>query len=390
MRTSRMRVHGAVLAILGALGCGSGPPVMDGGVADGGPTPADGGMADGGMVDAGPFQVVAVDPPTGTVIFQRRDEIFVDFNREVDPATVDRSTFRVLHRAVEDGGVGEGIYFPSRVAPTRVRIGTVLVPEPARVREGYDVIVSASVRDLQGRTLGQDFRASYPAPRHYFYRAFGPIEGPGAGFTTEDGGVFQYGRPDGGPGACGPGPTQADCWTTGLAGAYPVLDPEIRDGGVWGRVPEDRLVSPPVDLRTAIDPVLEFQHWYELGFDGQAVAATVEVEAPDGGWSLVYPVRRFRTETFDYYRKDPSGIPERFWTGSSGGDGGFAYAGPPEWETQRFDLRPYVGRIVRFSFHFFSEAPGTKFPQKRGWYIDDVSVHQADPATLIPPDAGAP
>ena len=44
------------------------------------------------------------------------------------------------------------------------------------------------------------------------------------------------------------------------------------------------------------------------------------------------------------------------------------------WVKHSFDLRPYVGSQVRIRFHF--DTVDTFANDYRGWYIDDVAVHE--------------
>jgi hypothetical protein len=356
----------------------------DGGLVDGG---ADGGGEDGGA-DAGPFLIVRFTPPPGTTFFQDQREFFIDFNRTVDSSTV--TTTNVLMLESSGAEFFERPIELTLPTSTRVRVATFAGGGRLFARWRFRLIAKQGIRDTAGMSLDRAYDEGYSAPRLYYFTTFGP---PNQGFTQESN-VFEWGfGPDGGPGRCYPA-TGAYCWTTGLSGKHPALDPEVRDGGVvWGRVPADRLISPPIDLEGAIDPMLEYYQWYQLGLNdfGQGVAARVEVEAtPDGGWQVLFPIGRVPTTSEPFYRRTRQGALVDYWNGSSGGGTNYSYAGPPDWETARFDLRPFVGRTIRLGFHFYTEDPGAKYEQMAGWYIDEVMVYQGDPAILppLPPDGG--
>jgi hypothetical protein len=399
-----------VVALLLLSACGRGGSIADAGLdggapVDGGGVP-DGGVADGGNSadggsdagaldagidagDAGPFQVLRILPADGTVLFDHLTEILIELNRDIPDSSLVRGNFELLVLPERSAPVSLGFDL-FRAAPNVARLGVFLSTTENLYNWRWRITVKTTLRDSAGNPLDRPYQATYANPRRYYYAPL-HFEDDGGVFQQE-GSLFEYGVPDGGPGTCAP--ESGPCWTTGLSGKHGVTNPEVRDGGVYGNVPDTRLVGPPIDLSGTVNPVLRFYHWYELSDNNPpgaiAVGARVELDTgPDGGWEVIYPLGSLVISGYPYYRRrGASGFAE-FWTASSGGDGGHAYTGPPQWERPAFDLRRFVGRTVRFSFHFFQEGSVTKVEQKRGWYIDEVSIDEVDPATLPPLDGGS-
>lgn len=113
---------------------------------------------------------VTAATPTGSRV-SRRTDLAVTFSEQVDPATVSRSTFRLL-RLTPDG--------PRRVTDVRVRptadgLGARLDPfGSSRTRLAgatrYRAVVTTGVRDLAGNQLDQDAATGGRQPKAWTFR----------------------------------------------------------------------------------------------------------------------------------------------------------------------------------------------------------------------------
>lgn len=102
-----------------------------------------------------------------------------------------------------------------------------------------------------------------------------------------------------------------------------------------------------INLMTALKPVLEFWHYYNIQTDGDF--GYLEV-SEDGGanWTRVYAI-----------------------TGSSGA-----------WLRERIDLSPYRGNVnLKIRWQLSTNATGVS----DGWYVDDVSIGETPYATIALP-----
>ena len=134
-----------------------------------------------------------------------------------------------------------------------------------------------------------------------------------------EGGVWEVGKPTGGPKKAFSG---QNCAVTGLAGKYPA-----KADARLGSVP---FLVPAADQH----PRFRFFHWYSIGRGDQG---TVEVRVGQGAWKVVSQTN--------------------VWDGSGWGQGSV-------------DLRAYAGQEVQVAFHFKASSPS----EGPGWYVDDVAI----------------
>lgn len=120
------------------------------------------------------------------------------------------------------------------------------------------------------------------------------------------------------------------------------------------------LYTPEYYLPTGKDEYrLIFRHWYETedGWDG----GNVQISTDSGeNWNTIDPIGNY---------PDNSIV-------ALGGQAGFT-GEMLEWNEVEFDLSDYIGETVKFKFRFAS----TNTSDKRGWFIDNFSVH----GTSTPP-----
>ncbi len=145
-----------------------------------------------------------------------------------------------------------------------------------------------------------------------------------------------------------------------------------------GEVPDDPnyggdptvadLSTPSIDLSSAVNPLLTFQHWYQCLYDS-------------GGDDL-----------YDYgqvWINDTSGIPALLTptggypitdqSGYSGYAVDFGQNGVG-WTNASYDLTPYIGTTVKIIFRVIATDLGF---HAGGWYLDDIKVNET--ADVTPP-----
>ncbi len=155
---------------------------------------------------------------------------------------------------------------------------------------------------------------------------------------------WQWGRPTSGPRCAHSG---LKVWATNLSGKY-------SDNA------DDRLNTPPIDLRGAEHPIFQFWHWYDFEYSGGRLwdGGNLKISVDGGPFELLTTVVGGYDHVVDAYNRVLGGEQ--------------AFGGPPGtgdfWHPTYVDLTPYVGHTVVIQFHFASDAHATE----EGWYIDDV------------------
>jgi hypothetical protein len=143
--------------------------------------------------------------------------------------------------------------------------------------------------------------------------------------------------------------------------------PNVNDPAAWppGSTPPGyglswdeilRLVM--VNLFTANDAVLTFDHYYDLEKGGDGGAVYISTTGPFGPWTLLDPVGGYDGLVM--------AMGNDGYTGDSGG-----------WSTATFDLTPYVGNFIHLRWRMTEN--GTSCDEDGGWdgygwFIDDVTV----------------
>ncbi|NOZ55341.1 MAG: zinc carboxypeptidase, partial [Calditrichaeota bacterium] len=163
--------------------------------------------------------------------------------------------------------------------------------------------------------------------------------------TPTSGTDWQWGVPTSGPAHAHSG---VKVWATNLSGKY-------RDNA------DDRLNTPPIDLRGAERPIFEFWHWYDFEYSGGRLwdGGNLKISVDGGPFELLTTVVGGYDHIVDSYNRVLGGEQ--------------AFGGPPGtgdfWHPTYVDLAPYVGHTVVIQFHFGSDAHATE----DGWYIDDIA-----------------
>ena len=130
--------------------------------------------------------------------------------------------------------------------------------------------------------------------------------------------------------------------------------------GKYSNNADDRLNTPPIDLRAAEHPIFQFWHWYDFEYSQGRLwdGGNLKISVDGGPLELINTVVGGYDHTVDSYNRVVGGQP--------------AFGGPPGtgdfWHPTYVDLSPYVGHTVVIQFHFGSDAYSTE----QGWYIDDV------------------
>ena len=110
------------------------------------------------------------------------------------------------------------------------------------------------------------------------------------------------------------------------------------------------LDSSAIEIPAADGAELRFWQWYDIepGYDG----ARVEIAADGGAFARVTPVPGYNDQTINAFNNTPG------FTGSAG------------WHEVAVDLSPYVGQSIVVRWRFGSDGSD----QRRGWYLDDLTV----------------
>ena len=134
------------------------------------------------------------------------------------------------------------------------------------------------------------------------------------------------------------------------------------------------LTSPPINLRSAVQPVLIFRQWRQiedvpLAFD----FAKVQISTGSNRWDTLHqsPFTTALAPENWQNRAVAVGWNTPFHTELS----------TPQWVSQAVDLSPYVGQTIRIRFAFDTGIDGL-FNNFEGWYVDDVNVF--DVGSLAP------
>jgi len=153
-------------------------------------------------------------------------------------------------------------------------------------------------------------------------------------------------------------PTMANEPAAPYSGAY-VIGTVV--GGAYSnndRYDEDRAVSPPINLTTAVAPAARFQMWIytETNYDGGNLWI-----GTNGGatWALV-----------------PTGLVTVPYNGYEGGYDCWVGSAMASWQEVNVDLSAYAGEIIQLGFSFYSDGSVT-YP---GFYVDDLLV--AEPGAM--------
>lgn len=120
----------------------------------------------------------------------------------------------------------------------------------------------------------------------------------------------------------------------------------------------DSLITPSINLTDAKTAYLAFRHYYNFYYKrGKANDGGIVEATKDNGktWNQIFPI--------DGY---PVMFSENNPLGKISGYGGKNN----RWKKELFDLKDYVGKIIKIRFHFASDSSDTSL----GWFIDDVSV----------------
>ncbi|KQC05236.1 MAG: hypothetical protein APR54_00035 [Candidatus Cloacimonas sp. SDB] len=165
---------------------------------------------------------------------------------------------------------------------------------------------------------------------------------------------WEYGTPTSGPAVAFSG---ENCWATVLDGNYTYTG-------------QGFLYSPYIDLTTAVEPILNYYHWYnfENNYDGVNVKVSTDYGTT---WQLITPTSGY-THTSVYYLDDVN-LNEPGWSGDGSALG---------WHKVSFDLTAYIGNVVWIKWTF-----GADSVVRPGYYMDDVKVHE--PAPTIELSAGS-
>ena len=131
------------------------------------------------------------------------------------------------------------------------------------------------------------------------------------------------------------------------------------------------LLTPPVQLNEPA--VLTFWHWMDAETVDESTAkdgGLLEITT-DGGssWTSLTPVGGY-THLFGNYPGEPFPV------------GTPLYSGEFDWADGLVNLLPYVGGTIQIRFRFGTRnlvAPGEG---GEGWYVDDVAIGPADPASV--------
>lgn len=152
------------------------------------------------------------------------------------------------------------------------------------------------------------------------------------------------------------------------------------NGGEYHNLMDAVLDTPPVVLGGA--PMLRFQHWAEMEYDGSPGfenyfwdGAVVEISR-DGGQTFdsIAPVGGYP------YRIVPN--PDSPFEANRPCLGGVTGG----WQEVSFDLAEYTGETVHVRFRFGSDG----YVQKRGWFIDDILLTWAQPWLIAPAGGSVP
>ena len=152
---------------------------------------------------------------------------------------------------------------------------------------------------------------------------------------------------------------------SGVKCAGTVIGGTYSETGTWN---ENSLVSPPVDLSGATDPVLVF--WQFINSYHHASGGNVQISTDDGGtWTILDNGIIDPDYNEDWVSPENPG-----YTGNLSGKG---------WHEVRADLSAYVGEMVRVRFAFYAQVPA----EGPGWYIDDVLITEPAliPAKIVSP-----
>jgi len=166
---------------------------------------------------------------------------------------------------------------------------------------------------------------------------------------------WALGTPTTGPGVCHGTATTNQCWSTGLAAAYPACQ-------------RGALRSPTRDLSPcavgAYTVELVFWHWYDFAAAaGSLDGGVVELSGDDGAtWTAIAPVGGW-----DGAIEADAGCDGTLYTD---GHDGFV-RGSGRWVQETVSI-PAELRTAQFAFRFVfgSDSAG----QAAGWFIDDVAI----------------
>jgi hypothetical protein len=216
----------------------------------------------------------------------------------------------------------------------------------ARTRSLFPNAAKPSGAPISGRSTAQDF----PSPPGAFILFADDMEsGPGGWTHYATSGTDQWGR----------------VTTRSTSGSYSWNVSQHASQG------SDALQSPPIDLRLALDALLQFNHLYQFDDCGDLTfdpdGAIVEVAVDDtSSWQQIFPFGGY-----PYRLDDVCGNPLAGYQAYSHSSGGFFAVGT-------FDLTPFVGHTVRLRFRAGWDCGNCALNE--GWYIDDVVVYSRGPS----------
>ena len=115
--------------------------------------------------------------------------------------------------------------------------------------------------------------------------------------------------------------------------------------GTYGFNADGTLTSPPVDLTTATNPTLTFNHFLEV--EAGEDFATVSIVTTSGTDQIAISGNQLPNSTVGF-------------------------------ESESFDLTTYAGQVIQVEFRLISDESVLA----EGWYVDDVVVSEPDPPAV--------
>jgi hypothetical protein len=122
------------------------------------------------------------------------------------------------------------------------------------------------------------------------------------------------------------------------------------------------LESIPMHLDTSFEfTSLHFWHWYKTETDDGEIwdGGNIKISVNNGPFEVITPRDGYDQKITSY----------NTFTGNEPGFGG-PLEGKPAWQPIYIDLEEFLGKTVKFQFHFGSDDNTTE----PGWYIDDVEL----------------
>ncbi len=164
-------------------------------------------------------------------------------------------------------------------------------------------------------------------------------------FIANNEGDWRWGAPTSGPGNSHSG---TKVWATNLSGTY-------------NDMAESILETPEISLVDRDSAKLVFWHWYlnEFSEDKYWDGGNVKMSIDGGQFQIIEPVDGYDGVIDDYN----TFLRLEKCFGGPATNGNF-------WHQETFDLSAYSGHLVKFKFHFGSDANANDL----GWYIDDVEI----------------